>query len=73
MDNIEEDNTGIERDLLLRQSRLYFPEVEEWLLEIAVDAYLKNNGEKLEINEEEALKVKNSFFQGLEYKTPTEA
>jgi len=33
----EEDE---EKDMLLRQSRLLYPEVEEFVLEIAVSAYL---------------------------------
>lgn len=69
--NEEMESLEIERELLLRQSKLLFPEVENWLLEIAVDAYLKNGGEKVAINEEEASQVKSSFFQDLEYKTPT--
>ena len=72
MDEIEKqmEDLEIERDLLLRQSKLLFPEVEEWLLTIAVDSYIKNKGKKVIINEEEAAKVKQSFFQGLEYQTP---
>ena len=37
----EEDEEKDEKDMLLRQSRLLYPEVEEWILEIAVSAYLK--------------------------------
>jgi hypothetical protein len=68
---IEED-IQIERELLLRQSQILFPEVETWLLEIAVDAHLKNGGEKILVDEEQAKKVKDGFFQHLEYQTPAE-
>ena len=40
-DSFEEDEEKDEKDMLLRQSRLLYPEVEEWILEIAVSAYLK--------------------------------
>lgn len=35
-DNKEEE---IERDLLLRQSKLLYPDVEEWVLNMAIEAY----------------------------------
>jgi hypothetical protein len=34
----------LDKDLLLRQSRLLYPEVEEWLLNLAIEAYLKEKG-----------------------------
>ena len=37
-DSFEEDE---EKDMLLRQSRVLYPEVEEWILIMAVSAYLK--------------------------------
>jgi len=58
-DNFEEEEAKIEKDILLRQSRLLYPEVEEWILEMAVSAYLKQkeqnpdmNFRSLNINEE---------------------
>ena len=55
----EEDEEKDEKDMLLRQSRLLYPEVEEWILEMAVSAYLKQkqlnpdiNFRSLNINEE---------------------
>jgi len=32
----------IDRDLLLRQSRLLYPEIEDWILEMSVEAYIKS-------------------------------
>jgi hypothetical protein len=34
--NIEEE---IETDLLFRQSKVLYPEVEEWVLKLAIEAY----------------------------------
>jgi len=55
-DSFEEDE---EKDMLLRQSRVLYPEVEEWILAMAVSAYLKQkqlnpdvNFRSLNINEE---------------------
>lgn len=59
----------MERELLIRQTRLLFPEVEDWTIEMAVDAYIKCEGQLPEISEDEAMKVKNNMFQGLEYNT----
>jgi hypothetical protein len=35
-DNKQEE---IERDLLLRQSKLLYPDVEDWVLNMAIEAY----------------------------------
>ena len=55
-DSFEEDE---EKDMILRQSRVLYPEVEEWILTMAVSAYLKQkqlnpdiNFRSLNINEE---------------------
>ena len=40
-DSFEEDEVEEEKDMLLRQSRILYPEVEEWILVMAVTAYLK--------------------------------
>ena len=36
--NIDIDD--IDRELLLRQSRILYPDVEEWILEMSVEAYI---------------------------------
>lgn len=36
--NVPIDN--LDRDLLMRRSRLLYPDVEEWVLEMAVEAYV---------------------------------
>ena len=49
-DSFEEDEEKDEKDMLLCQSRLLYPEVEEWILEIAVSAYLKQKQQNPDIN-----------------------
>ena len=58
-DGFEEDEAEEEKDMLLRQSRVLYPEVEEWILTMTVSAYLKQkklnpdiNFRSLNINEE---------------------
>lgn len=33
-------NEEMNKDLLLRQSRLLYPEVEDWVLKLAIEAYI---------------------------------
>jgi hypothetical protein len=49
-DSFEEDEVEEEKDMLLRQSRLLYPEVEEWILVMAVSAYLKQKEQNPDIN-----------------------
>ena len=58
-DTFEEEEAEEEKDMLLRQSRVLYPEVEEWILTMTVSAYLKQkqlnpdiNFRSLNINEE---------------------
>jgi hypothetical protein len=44
-------NEEMNKDLLLRQSRLLYPEVEDWVLNMAIEAYLN------ELKIEEAKKM----------------
>jgi hypothetical protein len=44
-------NEEMNKDLLLRQSRLLYPEVEDWVLNMAIEAYVN------EIKREEPLKM----------------
>ena len=55
----DEEEAEAEKDMLLRQSRVLYPEVEEWILTMAVSAYLKQKQQNpdvdfrsLNINEE---------------------
>ena len=40
----------VEPNMILRQSRLLYPEVEEWILEMTVSAYLKQKKLNPDIN-----------------------
>ena len=58
-DTFDEEEAEAEKDMLLRQSRVLYPEVEEWILTMTVSAYLKQkqlnpdiNFRSLNINEE---------------------
>ena len=46
-DSFEEDE---EKDMLLRQSRVLYPEVEEWILTMAVSSYLKQKQQNPDID-----------------------
>lgn len=48
--NVDVDEE-MNKDLLLRQSRLLYPEVEDWVLNIAIEAYVS------ELKREEAEKM----------------
>jgi hypothetical protein len=39
LNNVDIEET-LDKELLLRQSKLLYPEVEEWVLNIAIEAYL---------------------------------
>lgn len=48
LNNVDVDEE-MNKDILLRQSRLLYPEVEDWVLNMAIEAYvneLKQNEEK---------------------------
>ena len=45
----------IDRDLLLRQSRLLYSEVEDWILEMSIDAYINALAKEEEVTEEETV------------------
>ena len=49
-DSFEEDEVEEEKDMLLRQSRILYPEVEEWILVMSVSAYLKQKQLNPDIN-----------------------
>ena len=49
-DSFEEDEAEEEKDMLLRQSRILYPEVEEWILVMTVTTYLKQKEQNPDIN-----------------------
>ena len=49
-DNFEEEEAEEEKDMLLRQARVLYPEIEEWVLHMAVEAYIKQKKQNPDIN-----------------------
>ena len=49
-DSFEEEEAEAEKDMLLRQSRVLYPEVEKWILTMAVSAYLKQKQQNPDID-----------------------
>ena len=66
---IEEKDEEMEKEMLMRQAKILYPEVEEWVLEMSIKAHL--NMEKIDYNPtaEEGEKIKATYFAGNEYKT----
>ena len=67
MENIED---SVEYDLLLRKAKLLYPDVEEWVLKIAVKAYFNLGDKEFENDPNIGNSIKSNYFQGTEYKTP---
>jgi hypothetical protein len=42
LNNNVDIDTDLDKDLLLRQSKLLYPEVDEWVLNMAIEAYLNS-------------------------------
>jgi pyruvate/2-oxoglutarate dehydrogenase complex dihydrolipoamide acyltransferase (E2) component len=62
-----ENDEEMDREIWIRKTKVLYPEVEDWVIEMAVDAWLKNGGEKVEIDEEVVQQEKDKMFKGLEY------
>ena len=59
----------LDRDIWIRKTKLLYPEIEDFVITMAVDAWIKNNGKEIVFNEEEYEKERDAMFKGLEYKT----
>ena len=46
----EADEAEEEKDMLILQARVLYPEIEQWVIEIAVSAYLKQKKQNPDIN-----------------------
>lgn len=57
----------LDRDLWIRKTKLLYPEVEDWVIEMAVDAWIKNEGKEIEFKKEEYERERANMFQGTEY------
>ena len=59
----------LDRDIWIRKTKLLYPEIEDFVITMAVDAWIKNDGKEIVFNEEEYEKERDAMFKGLEYKT----
>jgi len=67
--DIEEEDREFDEDMLLRESKLRFPDVEEWILKMAIKAHLNLGGEKFVSDLVKGEEIKKTYFQGNEYVT----
>ena len=67
MDKLIEDE--FEEDMLLRETKLLFPEAEEWLLKIAVKAHINLKGEEFVRDNVKADEYKKKYSTELNYTT----
>ena len=51
MDTNTINQEEIERDLLFRQSKLLYPDVEDWVLNMAIEAYQNELKQEKDMNE----------------------
>ena len=53
IDSFDEDTKkeAIERDLLFRQSKLLYPDVEDWVLAMAIEAYQNEIKQEKDMND----------------------
>ena len=65
MDEIDE----IDKDLLMRQAKLLYPEVDEFILEMAIRAHINSKGKSFEGNDEEGNSLKAQYWEGSSYET----
>lgn len=50
-DIVDTKKEEIERDLLFRQSKLLYPDVEDWVLNMAIEAYQNELKQEKDMNE----------------------
>ena len=61
-------------DLLLKQAKVLYPEVEEWVLKIAVEAYIRQGGnDRPDVSGEAIEEIRKKYDRTtLLYETPVE-
>lgn len=71
MDEYEDEDYEMKEEMLVRETKLRFPEVEDWVISMAVKAHLnlESIGDNYNPNAEEGERIKKTYFDGLEYKT----
>ncbi len=56
-DIVDNKKEEFEKDLLLRQSKLLYPDVEDWILNMAIEAYQNEVKNEKDINENVNTKI----------------
>ena len=61
-------------DLLVKQAKVLYPEVEEWVLKIAVEAYIRQGeNDRPDVSSEAIEEIRNKYDRTtLLYETPVE-
>ena len=59
----------IDKDLLMRQAKLLYPDVDEFILEMAIRAHINLEGKSFEGNDEEGNSLKAQYWEGSSYET----
>ena len=62
------DEDEFEQEMLLRQAKLLFPDVEEWILKMAIKAHINLGDGTFDNNPEKAEEIKSGYFQDTEYR-----
>ena len=63
------EDREFDEEMLFREARIRFPEVEDWVLKMAITAHLNLDGEKFVSDEEQGEKIKKSYSQETVYTT----
>lgn len=71
VEDVEDEEYEMKQEMLLRQAKVLYPELETWILEMAIKAHLnlETLGSDYDPNPEEGERIKKTYFDGLEYKT----
>lgn len=56
------EDQGLEYDNFLRTAKLLYPDYDEWILKMGIEAYIRLDGkDRPEINEEEVNNIKSQY------------
>ena len=66
---MENEDREFDEEMLFREARIRFPEVEDWILKMAITAHLNMNGEKFVSDDEKGEEIKKSYSQETIYTT----
>jgi hypothetical protein len=63
------EDREFQEEMLLREAKIRYPEVEEWVLNMAIKAHLNLNGEKFVSDDAKGEEIKKSYSQDTVYTT----